>query len=244
MINVEVFDQREVLNRLFRIYGDVDNPLFLAQDVANWIQHSNPAAMLQAVDENEKVIRNVYTPGGHQDMWFLTEDGLYEVLMQSRKPIAKQFKKKVKEILKSIRRTGSYHRDIPKTLPDALRAYATALEEKQRLKEENQRMLPKAEAFDTFLSSNDAQNMNQVAKELGYGRNRLFAALRGKGILMSGGSEHNLPYQRYVDAGYFKVKVSTVEIKGDQKLKSQTLVTAKGIDWLRKRLTRQLQIAK
>lgn len=50
----------------------------------------------------------MFVSGQDRDVWFLTEDGLYEVLMQSRKPIAKQFKRGVKEILKSLRRTGSY----------------------------------------------------------------------------------------------------------------------------------------
>ena len=61
--------------------------------------------MLQSVDEEEKVANIVDTLGGNQQVWFLTEDGLYEVLMQSRKPIAKEFKKGVKEILKTIRKT-------------------------------------------------------------------------------------------------------------------------------------------
>lgn len=64
--------------------------------------------MLQTVDDDEKGVRNVYTPGGMQEAWCLTEDGLYEVLMQSRKPKAKEFKKEVKKILKSIRKTGGY----------------------------------------------------------------------------------------------------------------------------------------
>lgn len=64
--------------------------------------------MLQNIDEDEKVVNNVYTLGGIQESWFLTEDGLYEVLMQSRKPIAKSFKKEVKKILKEIRKTGKY----------------------------------------------------------------------------------------------------------------------------------------
>lgn len=64
--------------------------------------------MLQSVDEDEKVTNKVCTHGGVQTAWFLTENGLYEVLMLSRKPKAKEFKKKVKEILKTIRKTGGY----------------------------------------------------------------------------------------------------------------------------------------
>ncbi len=62
----------------------------------------------QSVDNDEKVVNNVYTLGGKQKCWFLTEYGLYEVLMQSRKPVAKEFKKGVKKILKEIRQQGFY----------------------------------------------------------------------------------------------------------------------------------------
>ena len=103
MTELQIIEQREVLGKDFKIYGDYENPLFLAKDVAEWIEHSNARMMLQSVDDDEKVVKNAYTLGGNQEQWFLTENGLYEVLMQSRKPIAKEFKKQVKEILKSIR---------------------------------------------------------------------------------------------------------------------------------------------
>lgn len=65
--------------------------MFLAKDVAEWIEHSNTRMMLRNVDEDEKqCVNNPYALQGQQEQWFLTEDGLYEVLMQSRKPIAKQ----------------------------------------------------------------------------------------------------------------------------------------------------------
>ncbi len=73
----------------FRIYGDKENPLFLAKDVANWIDISNHRDLLTRVEDDEKVVGLTDTLGGKQETWFLTEDGLYEVLMQSRKPIAK-----------------------------------------------------------------------------------------------------------------------------------------------------------
>jgi len=90
------------------VYGTFENPLFLAKDVAEWIDYdlSSINKMLNNVDEDEKVRNNVPTLGGDQEMWLLSEDGLYEVLMQSRKPIAKQFKKEVKRILSELRRHG------------------------------------------------------------------------------------------------------------------------------------------
>ena len=108
---LQIIDQREVLGKDFKIYGTKEEPLFLAKDVANWIEHSKVSIMLNSVDEDEKVkVNNTYLENrtGGQGTWFLTEDGLYEVLMQSRKPIAKAFKKEVKQILKQIRLTGGY----------------------------------------------------------------------------------------------------------------------------------------
>lgn len=107
-MELQIIKQQEVLGKDFTIYGTVDEPLFLAKDVADWIDHNKPNEMIINVDEDEKLKAIVSLSGQNRQAWFLTENGLYEVLMQSRKPIAKQFKKKVKEILKSIRRTGTY----------------------------------------------------------------------------------------------------------------------------------------
>lgn len=101
-----VIKEQEVLGKDFRVYGDMLNPLFLAKDVADMIEHSDVSKMVKAVDEDEKVKNNILTPGGEQEAWFLTEAGLYEILFQSRKPIAKAFKKEVKAILKDLRTTG------------------------------------------------------------------------------------------------------------------------------------------
>lgn len=111
MKELKVFKQQEVLSKEFKIYGDIENPLFLAKDVAEWIDYSesNVSKMLKKVDEEEKTVRTISTSGNYKTrVYFLTEDGLYEVLMQSRKPIAKQFKKEVKKILKQIRKDGYY----------------------------------------------------------------------------------------------------------------------------------------
>ncbi|WP_413485578.1 BRO family protein [Brochothrix thermosphacta] len=106
MKSLTVINQQEVLGKNFRVYGDTENPLFLAKDVAYWIDYdlSNVSKMVKNVDEEEKLI----TRTNNTNATFLTEDGLYEVLMQSRKPIAKKFKKEVKHILKEIRKTGAY----------------------------------------------------------------------------------------------------------------------------------------
>lgn len=103
MNELKVIKQTTVLNQELNIYGTPEEPLFLAQDVANWIEHSKASVMLDSIDDEEKLKETIFTSGQNREMWFVTEDGLYEVLMQSRKPIAKQFKKNVKKILKELR---------------------------------------------------------------------------------------------------------------------------------------------
>ena len=104
---IKVIVEQNVLGKEFHIYGTIEEPLFLAKDVAKWIEHSDVHKMLQSVDDDEKGRNNVPTPGGEQECWFLTENGLYEVLMLSRKPIAKKFKKEVKRILHDLRLNGT-----------------------------------------------------------------------------------------------------------------------------------------
>ncbi len=105
---LQVIEQREILGKQLTMYGNFEEPLFLAKEVANWIDYSesNVSKMLSNIDDDEKTTRTIITSGSNYQTqaWFLTEDGLYEVLMQSRKPIAKQFKKEVKTLLKNIRK--------------------------------------------------------------------------------------------------------------------------------------------
>lgn len=114
MREVMVIDERVVFEKNFRVYGDFENPLFLAKDVAEWIEYDKDKVgqMLNTIDNDEKMTSPIYYSGQVRNMWFVTEDGLYEILMQSRKPIAKLWKKKVKEILKEIRKTGSYSKPL------------------------------------------------------------------------------------------------------------------------------------
>jgi prophage antirepressor-like protein len=87
------------------IYGTKEKPLFLAVDVAKLIDYSvgHTSHMLNTIDEDEKLIATMVRAGQRRDMWFLTEYGMYEVLMQSRKPMARRFKAGVKCILKELR---------------------------------------------------------------------------------------------------------------------------------------------
>lgn len=141
MNEIKLLNEQEVLGKHFKVYGNAENPLFMAKDVAEWIELSNVTDMVSRVDEDEVTKLNL---GGLQgECNFLTEDGLYEVLMQSRKPIAKQFKKRVKEILKTIRKSGgyvnnaekmvdTYFSDIPKEQKTIIQGLLVGIEEKQK----------------------------------------------------------------------------------------------------------------
>lgn len=145
MNELKIINEQEVLGKDFKIYGTVENPLFLAKDVAEWIDyawkdskqdHRDVSKMIQTVDEDEKLRGKIFLSGQKRDCWFLTENGLYEVLMLSTKPIAKKFKKQVKEILKTIRKNGIYATD--KVIDDILNNPDFGIELLTKVKQERQ----------------------------------------------------------------------------------------------------------
>ena len=248
---IKVIDEREVLGKRFRVYGDIENPLFLAKDVAEWIEHSNPRMMLQKIDEDEKVVNNVYTLGGNQEAWFLNEDGLYEVLMQSRKPIAKQFKKEVKKILKQIRLTGgvviedreeefinnyftSFSDDVKKAMVLDLRnqtkKYKAELEEKTKI----------IKQIEISENSMLVRDVAKIASKNGIkiGEKKLYNILRDWGLIFK---NDTTPKQMYIDRGYFEVTEGTKEIKSKTFLYKTTKVTGKGQLYIIKRLLKEFK---
>lgn len=196
---IQVLSETELLGHKFTVYGTAENPLFLAKEVAECIEYDQSSVnkLVNLVDDDEKVRNNLPTPGGNQQVWFLTEDGLYEVLMQSRKPIAKEFKKGVKEILKTIRKTGGYLATKQDDTPEEIMAraltiaQATLAKREERLKQleaENEHkqvvieqkeeeivikdkeikaLAPKCESFDKIMSSEGLVTTNMIAAFLG-----------------------------------------------------------------------------
>lgn len=125
-----------LMGKTFNVYGTVEEPLFRAKDVADWIEHSNVSAMVQSIDEDEKLTINItYSEQQKHNELFLTENGVYEVLMLSRKPIAKEFKKEVKKMLHALRTKKATL--MPTNFADALEAYAKEV----RAREEAQQAL-------------------------------------------------------------------------------------------------------
>ncbi|MTV50774.1 hypothetical protein GJ688_17725 [Heliobacillus mobilis] len=120
---------------------------------------------------------------------------------------------------------------LPETYAEALRCLADTWEEKQALQIQLNHATPKIEAFDKFIDAKNLQSMNEVAKCLGVGRNWLFKTLRDCKILLIHGNS-NVPYQRYIDAGYFIVKENTITHFGFEINTATTWVTAKGVDFI------------
>lgn len=242
---LQIIDEREVLGKEFRIYGSIENPLFLAKDVAEWIDYNEDKVgqMLSSVDEDEKKTSPIYYSGQVRNMWVLTEDGLYEVLMQSRKPIAKHFKKEVKEILKSIRKHGAYMtvETIEKTLtsPDFLMKLATTLKEekekRQIAEQQIEKQKPLVNLSETIITSSGAITVSNLAKMLkneitDIGQNKLFAFFKYKKIIQQ---NKQTPYQKYINKGYFEVRQivkegKTKEGKKWKKVVSVSFITTKG----------------
>lgn len=105
MNEISIINKSTLLGREINVYGSAENPLFKAKDVAGWLDIQNVSDMIKNIDPEEKVLDSIYTLGGTQEAWLVTEDGLYEILMQSRKPIPNQqyIEKGIFELKKGIR---------------------------------------------------------------------------------------------------------------------------------------------
>ena len=220
---VILLDEREILGKEFKVYGTVDEPLFLAKDVAEWIEYdiNKVGQMLKTLDKSEFFTSPIYYSGQVRNMYFLTEEGLYEVLMQSRKPIAKEFKKQVKIILKDIRKHGMYATDELLDNPDLLIQVATKLKEEKeknilllsKTEQQEKRIVhlePHADFSKDFLKSEGTIQIGSLAKHLyslgmAVGRNRLFNYLKENGYVCYEG-EYNVPTQKSMNLGIMKIE--------------------------------------
>lgn len=146
--------------------GDV---WFVGKDVAEILGYTNPSkALADHVDEEDKLNNESLSSLGQRGGWLINESGLYSLVLSSKLPTAKQFKRWVtSEVLPAIRKTGEYH--VPQTYLDALKALVASEEEKERLALENEQMKPKAEFYDAVTDSKDAIPMGEVAKVLDCG---------------------------------------------------------------------------
>ncbi len=252
---ISVLKQTELCGQQFTVYGSMQEPLFFAQDVAVMLQLTNVSDMVQRVDEDE---RSKFNLGRQGDGWFLTENGLYEVLMQSRKPIAKKFKKGVKAILKEIRTNGGYlsttHEDTPELImAKALRLAQATIEKRQReleqvkecvalQAEQLKQSAPKAEAFEKYIDSTCYISANQIAKEYGWGAVTLNKHLHELGIQYKQ-CDQWLLYSQYDNNGYTVSRPYTfVNKEGEVINRMSTYWTAKGREFIHSVLYKRLNV--
>ena len=189
---VSILTERIILGQVFRIYGTVEKPLFLVADIARAINHSTPSKLANIVDEQNKLLlpmNSVHTQDSHgglranTEYLFVTEQGLYRILMRSDKPKAQPFQDKVCEILTEIRQTGGYIHTEPDDDDDMIIAraliaaqrkiemrdkqLATAKEEIIKQQEEIAVLKPKSDYCDEVLTAENTYSASDVAGQLG-----------------------------------------------------------------------------
>jgi len=254
-----VIKEQEILGKDFKVYGTADEPLFLAKNVAEWIGYSKSgngsyhlSMMVKTVDPDEKMKATILVGGQNRDVLFLTEDGLYEVLMQSRMSIARQFKKEVKKILKSIRKDGGYIKGEDEFKNGKISEDEFILKAMKMLSGKVDRI--SKERDDALKLANDKQKQinitidcegtfswaetSQIISSNGFeiGRNKLTKALRGLGII----KKNNTPYSK--NAKYFDVIMKVVNRGSRSDLVPTTRVYGKGIDFIFKQLVKDAEI--
>ena len=211
-----------------------NEPWFIASDVCRALEIANTSDAIKRLDDDEKSKFNLGLSGGETNC--VNEYGLYNLVLGSRKQEAKDFKRWIThEVIPQIRKTGGYH--LPQTYQEALRAYADKVEQNEKLAAENAKLIPKAEFFDAVTDSKSAISIGEVAKvlDVGIGQNKLFAFLRDRKIL----DRQNIPYQEYIDRGYFRTIEQKYDVRGEVRISIKTLVFQKGIDFIRKQLQKE-----
>ena len=263
MQKLKTLQTSNLLGREFTIYGTAENPLFLAKDVAEIINHSDVSKMMRMVDNDEKVKIFCTLPSENTNKvlkpcesatytganrMFVTEDGLYEILMQSNLPIAKEFKKGVKTILKEIRKNGGYiatneEDDAEMILAKALKVADATIKrkEKQLLEQKKQidkqiktinKMKPLAEYCSEVLQSDSTYTLTQVSKDLGFKSVYKFLDWANKNILYKQSNQW-MPTAKYSDKDYFRTRTAKY-FKSDGTIgtKISTVITEKGREFL------------
>lgn len=221
MQEIKIFNNPSFGN--VRVAGTEVNPLFCLADVCKALGLSAKGVNQRLGDE---VISNypiADSLGRTQQALFVNEDGLYDVILDSRKPEAKQFRKWItSEVLPTIRKHGAYMTDniIEKTLsdPDYLIQLATTLKQERQQRIEAERKVAAAQPAVTFTQAVSGSASSCLIGELaklinqnGYpiGERRLFKWLRENGYLGTKGERYNIPNQRYIEQGLFELKKGT-----------------------------------
>lgn len=227
-----------------------NEPWFNAKDISDILGYAQTSNMMKRIDNEDFMSSKM--DGMNMKSNLINESGLYSAIIGSKNPSAKKFKRWItSEVLPSIRKHGAYmtEQTIEKALtsPDFLIQLATQLKEEQnarRLAEQKiEEQKPLVEFATKVSDSSNLIDMGKMAKllkdeDINIGRNRLFDWLRNNGILMS----NNVPYQRYIDGGYFEVKESVYETPYGTKTQITTKVTGKGQIYITEKLRKEWKV--
>jgi prophage antirepressor-like protein len=253
MKSLELFHFKGKQVRTIQLDGE---PWFVAADVCDVLGLNNPSQALSYLDRDERrlITNEAWRTNG--SLAVVSEPGLYSLVLRSRRPEAKGFRRWIAhEVIPALRRTGGYQlSDVSATVVgsgnliqfsrrDLLNLAIEAEAECDELRgkntsllQENEKLRPKAEFFDRVADSSDSFSLAETAKLLeteGYGRNNLIKFLRREGILMAS----NVAKQRYIDRGYFHIVQSEYYAPdGTPRIKAVTRVYEKGVNFIRHRL--------
>lgn len=239
-MNLQIFKNEE-FEEVRTITKD-DEPMFCLIDICKALEIRNATDVAKRLDEDELTRLNLGSRAGETN--FITESGLYAVILRSDKPNAKKFRKWVtSEVLPSIRKNGGYIAG-QETLSDeelmakALLVANNKIAERDKIIEQKQarieQMKPKEIFADAVSASHTSILVGDLAKLIcqnGYqiGQKRLFDWLRANGYLIKSGGSYNMPMQRYVEQGLFEIKESNlVNPDGSVRITKTTKVTGKG----------------
>lgn len=229
----QVFESSE-FGAIRAMRGEGGEPWFVARDITDALGLDRTAT--RRLDDDEKGMRSMHTPGGVQKMTFVSEAGFYSLVLASKKPEAHAFKRWVThEVLPVLRRDGGYMVARDET-PEQTMARAVLLAQQtiDRQKSRIAELEPKALFADAVSASDGTCLVGELAKmmtQAGFpiGQNRLFALLRNDGYLGKSGSNRNVPLQRYVERGLFRIKETAVtHSDGHVTINRTPKVTGKG----------------
>lgn len=235
MNDIQVF-KNDQFGTIRALRGDDGEPMFVAKDVCTALGLGNSRQALSRLDEDEKGVISTDTPGGEQKMQAVNEAGLYVLVLGSKKPEAKAFKRWVThEVLPAIRRDGGYMVARDETPEETMaRAFVIAQATIDRQKSRIAELEPKALFADAVAASDGTCLVGELAKMmrqngLTVGQNRLFAMLREDGYLGNVGNNRNVPTQRAMDLGLFLIKETAVtHSDGHVTINRTPKVTGKG----------------
>lgn len=241
MNNIQIFKYENNDVRTVEMNGE---PWFVGNDVAAALGYGKGKSLANAVtnhvDSEDKGVTELMTPGGKQNVTIINESGLYSLILSSKLPTAKQFKRWVtSEVLPSIRKNGGYIAGQEQMTPEELMAKAllvankTLAERDARISEltvQNTIMSPKAEYFDELVDRNTLTNFRETAKELGISEKAFIRFLIDKKYIFRNQRGKLMPYADRSD-GLFEVKECYNEKTNWSGI--QTLVTPKGRETFR-----------